>query len=156
MTEQAELNTVTADDVNPAPREYYHWLNMEFNVAAIRAAIRAGTLRPRNATFDKAAIADYATQVLRVDRSDRTTDQRGSFYARISSLAALKMPEEVLDEPGILAFVGKGKGILNLDGTGPHYVLIDGSHRLARAYFDDREQYAVVILSQTQVRSFKR
>jgi len=151
-----------ADDLPDMPeckhpeREYYNWRNMEFNVTAIRDAIRLGGLRPKKTTFDKAAIADYATQVLRIDRNNRKTDQRGSFFASISSLAALKLPEEVLDEPGLLAYVGKGKGILNLDGTGAHYVLIDGSHRMARAYFDDREQYRVEILSQAQLRPFKR
>lgn len=137
-------------------REYYSWRDMEFNVTAIRDAIRVGSVRAKKISFDKQAIADYATQVLRIDRNNRTTDQRGSFFASISSLAALKLPEEALDEPGILAFVGKGKGILNIDGSGPHYVLIDGNHRMARSYFDDRDQYRVELLSQAQVRPFKQ
>jgi hypothetical protein len=143
-------------ECKPVVEEVFTWLNMEFDITAIRAAIASHTLKPATCVFNRDAIANYCKTVLRINRSNRTTDQRGGFFGFVSSLAALTMPDEAVTEPSIVAYVGKNKGVLDMDGTGPHYVLIDGNHRMTRGYFDDVESRNVFVLSRAQVRPFKR
>ncbi|KWU17954.1 hypothetical protein [Burkholderia cenocepacia] len=143
-------------ECKPVVREVFRWMNTDFDITGIRDAIRGGSLKPKRIEFDKDTIANYCSQVLKIDRTNRVTDQRGSFFGFVSSLAALAMPEAAAAEPSILAYVGKNKGILNMDGTGAHYALIDGNHRMTRAYFAELESREVFILTQAQVRPFKR
>lgn len=138
----------------PGPRETFTWFNYEFDISAILADLASGKLRPKRTTMDKDFIAGYAVSVLGVSLERRDEDQKGSFLMHISTNHAKALPEAAFGQPVVVAYLKKGKGTLNLDGT-PDYLLVDGNHRMARAYLDARESVDVVILSAAQTRKYR-
>jgi hypothetical protein len=135
-------------------QEEFVWRNMTFSIGELLADLAAGSLRPKADRLLPEFIATYATSVLRV----RKGVSSGSTFSLLVSAQyerMLRMPEGAYAQPVILAYVGRNKGIVALDGTGPHYVLVDGNHRVGKAYLDGRDGVDVVILSAAQVRKYK-
>lgn len=138
----------------PPAVEYFDWAGMSFNIAALTADIAAGKLRPKVDTVDQEFITNYCSKVLALDKA--TPDKKTfSIFIAVDGPRANAMPVEVLAKPLIFAYVGKNKGVLNLDGTGANYVLIDGNHRVAKAFFTDTPALPSLVISQTQIRPYK-
>jgi hypothetical protein len=144
---------VTAAYAVPA-MEYFDWAGMSFNIAALTADIAAGKLRPKVDTVDQEFITNYCSKILALDKA--TPDKKTySIFISVDGPRANAMPVEVLAKPLIFAYVGKNKGVLNLDGTGANYVLIDGNHRVAKAFFTDTPALPSLVISQAQIRPYK-
>lgn len=150
----ASVPEATADAMVPPAEEYFQWAGMSFNVGALLADIAAGKLRPKVETLDLDFIQDYCARMLALDKAN---PQKKSFslFISVDGPRANAMPLEVLAKPVIFAYVGKNKGVLNLDGTGAHYVLIDGNHRMGKAFFTDTPALPALVINQTQIRPYK-
>lgn len=150
----ASVPEATAEAMVPPAEEYFQWANMSFNIGALLADIAAGKLRPKVEAIDQAFISDYCSKMLALDKAN---PQKKSFslFISVDGPRANEMPVEVLAKPVLFAYVGKNKGVLNLDGTGAHYVLIDGNHRMAKAFFTDTPALAALVINQTQIRPYK-
>ncbi|MEX3983718.1 hypothetical protein AB4Y45_32570 [Paraburkholderia sp. EG287A] len=135
--------------------EEFIWMNMRFAVGALVMDIAAGKIRPKESRFPKEFIATFAKTILGVKEGIVSGPAHGLVVA-VQYERMLALPEVAFSRPVIMAYVGRRKGVLDLDGTGPHYVLIDGNHRMGRAYLDGREGVDVVILSAAQVRKYRR
>ena len=135
--------------------EEFIWMNMRFAVGELVADITAGKIRPKESRFPQEFIATYAKTILGVKEGIVSGPAHG-LVVSVQYERMLAMPEFAFSQPVIMAYVGRGKGILDIDGTGTHYVLIDGNHRMGKAYLDAREGVDVVILSAAQVRKYKR
>lgn len=146
---------IEAEKSSSERTEQFIWMNMTFAVGELVADIAAGKLRPKQSCFPQDFIASYAKTVLCVKKGV-VSGPAYSLLVAVQYERMLAMPEIAFSRPVIMAFVGRKKGVLDLDGTGPHYVLIDGNHRMGRAYLDGREGVDVVILSAAQVRKYKR
>jgi hypothetical protein len=144
------------DVVLDEPEEQFVWRDMLLAITPLVTDIASGALRPRRDTFPRDFIVSFATKVLGVDKDK--LDQKSSFsvWVPVQYDKIKAMPDSVFEKPVILVYVGKNKGILNIDGSGPHYVLADGNHRMAKAYLDGRESVDVVVLSAVQSRRYKR
>jgi hypothetical protein len=144
------------DVVLDEPEEQFVWRDMVLAITPLVADIASGALRPTRDSFPKEFIDSFATRVLGVSRDKLDQTSSFSVWVSIQYDKIKAMPESVFEKPVILAYVGKNKGILNIDGSGPHYVLADGNHRMAKAYLDGRELVDVVVLSAVQSRRYKR
>lgn len=150
----ASVPEATAEAMVAPVEEFFHWANMTFDIGALTADIAAGKLRPKVEVLDQEFIKDYCVKMLALDKA---TPQKKSFslFISVDGPRANAMPLEVLAKPVIFAYVGKNKGVLNLDGTGAHYVLIDGNHRMAKAFFTDTPALPALVINQTQIRPYK-
>jgi hypothetical protein len=144
----------TAEALVPPPEEYFTWAGLSFDIGTLVANIEAGKLRPQADTLDRVFIENYGKQLLALDAANPGKQVFGLFIA-VDGPRAHAMPESVLDKPVLIGFVGKNKGVLNLDGTGAHYVLIDGNHRMAKAFFAGTEKLPVLVINQAQLRKYK-
>lgn len=138
------------------PVQTFVWFTSEWDIAKMQADIDAGRLKPTKTTFDRAFIEGYAEQVLAL-RKTRPLDNQGmSLIMGVNAKEAVALPAEALNDPVILLELPSGKGILTLvdDGT-PDHILIDGQHRMAKAYFEDVPEIGAVILTRAQGRRYK-
>lgn len=134
-------------------QEQFVWMNRTFAVSQMVSDIAAGTLRPKADRFSSKLIESYAEKVLCVQRGITSGPAYGMLVG-VDYDRMLALPDAAYAQPALLAYAGKNKGILNIDGTGPHYVLVDGNHRMGRAYLDAREGVDVLILSAAQSRRY--
>lgn len=134
--------------------EVFDFMGKSFNVTRIIEDLAANRICPQKTQFDKEFIHSFATRVhgLKKDNPQSTTM---SLLTGVRAVDVHKVPDSAFNSPLILAFAGKNKGVLALDGTGPHYLLIDGNKRLGKAFFTDRETLDVVVLNQAQTRKYK-
>lgn len=150
----AMVPEATPESLVPPPEEYFNWAGTSFDIGALAADIEADKLRPKAEVLDRVFIENYARQLLALDKAN--PDKKVfSLFVSVDGPRANAMPEEVLAKPVFLGFVGKNKGVLDLDGTGAHYVLIDGNHRMAKAFFAGTAQLPVLVLNQAQLRKYK-
>lgn len=138
----------------PKDREYYQWMGERYDVTRMLEDIDAGKLRPATETLDAQFIETYATRVLACDKTKRDAGETRTMFGGVDVQKALKLPDEVLKRPAIVAYVGKNKGLLNL-GSGTNFVLADGNHRVARAFMDDIGPLKVYMLSAAQTRKYR-
>jgi hypothetical protein len=150
----ASVPEATQDAMVPPREEFFQWAGMSFNVAALIADIAAGKVRPKVEALDQAFITDYCTKMLALDKANPLKKSFSLFIA-VDGPRANAMPLEVLAKPVLFAYVGKNKGVLNLDGTGAHYVLIDGNHRMGKAFFTNTPALPALVINQTQIRPYK-
>lgn len=153
MTYSATECPPSAGEVVPED-EWFTWLDMEFDIAALARAIADGEVTPKDETFDAEFIEFYAKSVLALDRS-KPDSKAFSLYCFIDKAHLAQIPDSKLESPVFLAYVGKNKGILNIDGTGPHYMVIDGNHRIAKAYLKGNTAVPVLLINQKQLKPFK-
>ena len=153
-------NTVDVSNMpqvdSPAPKELevFSFMDKSFNVSDMLADLEAGRIKPAKARFDRVFIEHFATSVhgLKLDAPQSTAI---SILTGVRAVDVHAIPDSAFDVPLILAYAGKNKGTLNIDGTGPHYLLVDGNKRLGKAFFTGRELLDVVVLSQAQTRKYK-
>ncbi|VTU42999.1 MULTISPECIES: hypothetical protein [unclassified Variovorax] len=157
------FSTFTADGLpqmelegKAPPKEVFVWMNKRIDVSAILADIASKKLRPKEVTMDAEFVATYARTFLGIDKAKRDVDQIGSLFIAVSSKHALELPQEVLDQPAILIYVGKGKGVLKTEGDTADYLLCDGNHRYIRAYMDDLGDRKAYVLSPAQSRAYRK
>ena len=137
-------------------KEIFNWCSASFDVSGILEAIALKTLKPAKEVLESDFITGYAKGVLSIKKDlPSDVDQRGSIIMRISTHHARELPAETLTAPVILAYAGKRKGVLDTGSGTPDYLLIDGNHRLARAYLDGTASVEAYILSPAQTRNFK-
>lgn len=139
----------------PKEREYFDWMNTTFDISKIREDVGTGRLKPEKEQFDAEFIKGYAEQALGMRLAKRDTPHGGTIFMAARSEHALSLPDEVLQEPVVCVFYKKGKGVLNLKGS-LDYLLCDGNHRMARAYFDGKTSIDVLILSPAQSRKYRK
>jgi hypothetical protein len=150
-----QLSTVVPEsDLVPLAQETYTWMRSGFDITGILQAYRSGSIRCKIETWNAEEIASMAIGLFALDINEPMA-KKYSIIGSIDPARVAAMPESVFEMPLVLAYVGKNKGCLNLDGTGPHYVLIDGNHRLGKAFFTRRKSVNLIKLSQAQVRPFK-
>ena len=142
------LQTASKDE------EYFEWMSVSFNISGIRQAISSGRLRPSTEKIEAEFIERYCTKVLALDKAN-PHKKTFSVLMGVDGPRAHGMPDTVLEIPIIFAYAGKNKGLLNLDGTGAHYLLIDGNHRMAKAFYTNTPGLPAVVLNQAQVRPYK-
>jgi hypothetical protein len=147
--------TLERQEYQAPAKESFHWLNMVFEITKLNDAMAQGKLKGKKDTLSRAFIENYSTRVLSLEKTN-PQQEVFSLLMRVDAPRASAMPESVLEQPVVIAYVGKNKGVLNLDGTGAHYVLIDGNHRVAKAFFCDAQSLDVWILNQAQVRPYRR
>jgi hypothetical protein len=150
----SQVKEATPEALVPPQEEWFDWMGMTFDVAAILRDIAAGKLRVKASPLDREFIDQFGKGVLALNKANPAA-KVVSIWMHVDSPRAQSMPDSVLEQPVIVAYVGKNKGILNLDGTGAHYVLIDGNHRMAKAFFAETQSMQVYVLSQTQIRPYK-
>lgn len=142
------------DSEPPKDAEVFNFMGLAFNVTAIIEDLNAKRIRPQTATFDRAFIEHFATRLHGL-RKDNPQDTSMSLMTGVRAVDVHSVPDSAFEKPLILAYAGKNKGVLSLDETGAHYLLIDGNKRLGKAFFDDRESLEVVVLNQAQTRKYK-
>lgn len=142
------------DDLREPDGEVFNFGKMTFDVSGILKAINDGSLKPTKDTFDAEFIDHFGKQVLALNR-EQPEKRHFSILAGIDHEKMNAMPEHVLKKPVLLAYAGKNKGYLNIDGQGANYLLIDGCHRMGKAYMTRVNEMDVYILSAAQVRKFK-
>lgn len=150
----AMVPEATSEALVPPAEEYFTWAGMSFDIGALLADIGSGVLKPKAETLDREFIEGYAKSVMALDKT-QPEKKTCSIWVGVDGQRANAMPMALLEKPVIIAYVGKNKGLLNLDNTGGHYVLIDGNHRMGKAYFADAANMPVFILSQAQIRKYK-
>lgn len=127
-------------------QEVYHWMNMALDITRVLADVKAGRVHPRKIQLAWSFIQAYAEQMLALNR-DLGANQKGiGIFASVNAGRALEMPQNVLAEPLVLMNVGRNKGLIRLPETDQNFVMADGNHRIARAYFDYRKQPMDVLL----------
>ena len=154
----AQRPQVKNDRLEKAPedRETFHWYAMSFDITGILEAIAAKTLKPTKEVLEAAFIEGYAKSILGVNKSlSSDVDQQGSVFVGISTHRARELHADKVASPVILAYAGKKKGVLNTGSGTPDYLLIDGNHRMARAYLEGTASVEAYVLSQAQTRAFK-
>lgn len=142
--------------VSPAPKELevFSFFGQGYNVTDMLADLAAGRVRPAKAKFDRAFIEEFATGAQGLKKAAPQATSM-SILTGVRAADVHAIPDSAYDVPLILAYAGKEKGMLNIDGTGAHYLLVDGNKRLGKAFFTGRETLDVVVLSQTQTRKYK-
>ena len=135
--------------------EVYHWMHIALDITRLLADVKAGRVHPRKEKLDWTFIASYAEQMLALKR-DLGANQKGiGIFASVNAGRALEMPQNVLDEPLVLMNVGRNKGLIRWQGSDQNFVMADGNHRIARAYFDYREKpMDVLVFSFSQTRKY--
>jgi hypothetical protein len=153
----SNVNVSTMPQVeSPAPTELeiFSFMDKSFNISEMLADLDAGRVKPEKTQFDREFIEAFATRIqgLKKDAPQATSI---SILTGVRAVDVQAIPDSAFDRPLILAYAGKNKGTLNIDGTGPHYLLVDGNKRLGKAFFTGRESLDVVVLNQTQTRKYK-
>lgn len=141
---------------HPAPQdiEVFSFMGTSFNITRVLQDLAASRISPQKIQFNQAFIHGFATRIhgLTKDNPQATTM---SLLTGVRAVEVHPIPDSAFNTPLVLAYVGKNKGVLDLDGTGAHYLLIDGNKRLGKAFFTDREALDVVVLNQAQTRKYK-
>lgn len=138
------------------PQQTFVWFGQEWDIAKLIADIDTGKLLPMKDTLERAFIEAYATQTLALDRKKGPDVKTVSLMMHVDVKAAMALPQEALQEPVILLFAGKKKGMLCLDTSGTaNHVLADGQHRIAKAFFEDVPTLPTYVLSAAQSRKYR-
>ncbi|HDR9103438.1 TPA: hypothetical protein QDB04_000158 [Burkholderia vietnamiensis] len=135
--------------------EYFTFMQQVFNVTAILDDLAAGTLKPTMSEFHAEFIESFATRLSHL-KKDEPYATGVSILTGVRAADVHAIPAAAYEKPLILAYAGKNKGLLNIDGTGPHYLLVDGNKRLGKAFFEGRPKLDVAVLSQAQSRKYKQ
>lgn len=150
-----DLFEVAAESELQCPEnEYFSWMNTEFNISELVREFNNGALRPIKATLDRAFIESFAQQVLGL-KHNKPLVGGTTLWAAIDLSRLAGMPDSVFEQPVVFGHVGKNKGILKMDDSGTNFTLVDGNHRMAKAFFEDRPSVEAIQLSQLQMRKFK-
>jgi hypothetical protein len=141
---------------SPAPKELevFSFMGQAFNVSGMLEDLTAARIKPAKAQFEREFIENFATTVQGL-KKDAPHATGMSILTGVRAVDVHAIPDSAYDMPLILAYAGKNKGTLNIDGTGAHYLLVDGNKRLGKAFFTGREKLDVVVLNQAQTRKYK-
>lgn len=122
-----------------APEVFRYCFVHFFDITAAAKMLAAGELPHQMLELSDSDVRSLAERLLHPevyrapDGSWQSTPVNASLLAvPIDPLAALALPEAVLGEPGLLL------QLPGRDGADPYCVLIDGHHRLFRAYAEGR------------------
>lgn len=156
-TYEPSKDVLAMGSARPAPREVFHWATQSFNITQLRGDLARGALRPKRTTLPKAVAQQYAKQLLGLARNDQGDgDIIGFGLVSVDVDRARAMPLPLLEEVLVMAYVGKRKGAIALDGDTSDYLLIDGNHRLARRVLDDLPgDLPIVVLNPAQARRYR-
>lgn len=135
--------------------EVFNWMSKCINVSRALADVKAGRIHPQRASLEMAFVDAYAEQILALTRELGAYQNGVGILTAVNARRALDLPQNVLDEPLLMMYVGRNKGLIKLRNTDQNYVMADGNHRMARAFFDYREKpMNVLIFSYSQTRKY--
>lgn len=135
--------------------EVYNFLALSINISRALADVKAGKVHPQREHLDMTFVDAYAEQVLALKRELGAYQKGIGIFSSVNARRALDLPQNVLDEPLLMMYVGRNKGVIKLRNTDQNYVMADGNHRMARAYFDYRvKPMEVLIFSYSQTRKY--
>lgn len=140
------------------PRETFVYFRTKIDITKVLADLATGKVRPAERDLPVEFVQAYAEQVLAIDRAEGANQTRVAIFMRVDAARALKIPEDLLDEPVIIMNLGPGKGLFSLSGDKlkPTDVLADGNHRLTRAYLDNRgTPLKALVFSRAQTRRYE-
>ena len=135
--------------------EVFNFLATCLNVSRALADVKAGRVHPQREHLDMSFVDAYAEQILALTRELGAYQKGVGLFTSVDARRALELPQNVLDEPLLMMYVGRNKGLIKLRNTDQNYVMADGNHRMARAYFDYRvKPMEVLIFSYSQTRKY--
>lgn len=135
--------------------EVYQFMSLRYDITCMISDINTGKLRPKLISLDPEFVNEFAERVQGLKRGVPAKDQRVGIFSSVNAQYAMTLSKDRLKEPLILIHAPKGKGLLDLDNTGPNYLLGDGQHRLARLYLDNNKtSMASYQLSLAQSRKY--
>lgn len=147
---------LTAAAVTTRVHETYHFKHFAYDVTGLLDALADRRIHPKLETLPREWIECFAEDYMNLTFEGRSIDQRGSDLAPVSTQQALALPAEKLLQPVIIAYAGRNRGTLTLSGrSSPDHLLIDGHHRIARAYLDGLASLDVYILSERLSRAYR-
>lgn len=125
-----------------------------FDVGAMLADIESGRLRPGLHRLPARFWKQYGEKVLGLDRTNPQGRQSKLREIDVRLAVVRRLQSERLAVPAVIAYVGRGKGDLSIDGS-HDYVLCDGNHRAARWYLDGPGTHPAYVLSLAQSRRYR-
>lgn len=121
-----------------------------FDVAGCEAAIAAGKVPYTELTWDREFITQYAERLLGLLR-DRTEGISG-LIVTVQVPYARALGPTAQAEPVLLVEHKPKFGLLHIDGKS--YFLVNGNHRMAKAYFEDAECIKVRQVARNHAKPF--
>lgn len=134
--------------------EEFTWFHNSWDITRLLKAVDAKTLRPSLVELDRDFIESFAEQVMGLVKDAPADAKNYSIMVALDLPRARAMPLETLKKPLVLLHAGRN-GILRMPGSDkPEYILGDGNHRLALAYYNDVQTLPAYQLSKTQSSKF--
>ena len=124
---------------------------VRYNIDEILKAIQNKKLKPE---LKKINIKEYAEKVLNLNRErdslEKAEEIRGGFLVGINGQHSKNITEEKLKQPGVLTDLTLGRG----KAKETFSLVIDGNHRIARAYLEGKDELPINYLSEEITKKF--
>ena len=131
-------------------RERFSFLKYGFDVSACEDAISAGKVPYTELTWDRGFITLYAEQLLGLSR-DRT-DGISGLIVTVKVAYARSLGPTAAAEPVLLVEHQPNVGLLHINGKS--FFLVNGNHRMAKAYFENADSINVRQVARNHAKPF--
>lgn len=132
------------------PQERFSFLRYGFDVSGCEEAIAAGKVPFTELTWDRDFITQYAEQLLGLSR-DRT-DGISGLIVTVKVAHARSLGPTATAEPVLLVEHQPKVGLLHINGKS--FFLVNGNHRMAKAYFEDADSIKVRQVARKHAKAF--
>lgn len=130
-----------------------------FEVTDALDAIKAGTLKPKLIDLPPEFIAEVAQQAMGLTPGCHLLEKRPMrmTVAYVDEMEAMKLPEEAMAQPLMLAKVGvrRRPWLTMFDDKKPAHIFVDGYHRMAKHFLEGRTtSMKAYVLTTAQANKF--